>query len=61
MVLGPDGPSQRLSVGDSHQEGPLLSGSRLELSSTPGVVETVGVATEGPLVETCQRATRGTV
>ncbi len=36
-----------LSMGDSHQEGSPLTGSGHDLSSLLGVVEAVGVATEG--------------
>ncbi|KAL0197555.1 hypothetical protein M9458_006095, partial [Cirrhinus mrigala] len=47
MVLGPDFPPRRLSVGDSHQEGSPLSGGRHHPPSSPGVVEVMGVAPEG--------------
>ncbi len=47
MVLGAGGPSQQLSVGDSCQEGPTLSGGELHLSPLPKFMETVGVAPEG--------------
>ncbi len=43
----PGVPSRRLSMGDSHQEGPLLSGGGHDPSPPPGVVEIVGVAPEG--------------
>ncbi len=47
MVLGPDFPSRRLSMGDSRQEVSPLTGGGHHLSPLPGVVEAVGVAPEG--------------
>ncbi|KAL0173132.1 hypothetical protein M9458_033443, partial [Cirrhinus mrigala] len=47
MVLGPDFPSQRLSMGDSHEEGSPLSGRGHHPPPSPGVVEVMGVAPEG--------------
>ncbi len=47
MVLRPDFPSRRLSMGDSRQEGSPLTGGGHHLSPPPGVVEAVGVAPEG--------------
>ncbi len=45
MVLGPDFSPRRLSMGDSRQEGSPLTGR--DLSPPPGVMEAVGVASEG--------------
>ncbi len=45
MVLGPDFSPRRLSMGDSRQEGSPLKGKGL--SPPPGVMEAVGVASEG--------------
>ncbi|KAL0199708.1 hypothetical protein M9458_002895, partial [Cirrhinus mrigala] len=47
LVLGPDFPSRRLSMGDLHQEGPPLSGGGHHPPPSPGVVEVLGVAPEG--------------
>ncbi|KAI2649105.1 Transposon Ty3-G Gag-Pol polyprotein [Labeo rohita] len=47
LVLGPDFPSQWLSMGDSHQEGPPFSGGGHHPPPSPGVVEVMGVAPEG--------------
>ncbi|KAL0158003.1 hypothetical protein M9458_046079, partial [Cirrhinus mrigala] len=47
MVLGPGFPPRRLSMGDSRQEGPPLASGRHHPSPSPGVVEVVGVASEG--------------
>ncbi|KAL0199203.1 hypothetical protein M9458_007743, partial [Cirrhinus mrigala] len=47
LVLSPDFPPRRLSVGDSRQEGSPLSGGRHHPPSSPGVVEVMGVAREG--------------
>ncbi|KAL0167471.1 hypothetical protein M9458_035693, partial [Cirrhinus mrigala] len=47
MVLRPDFPSRRLSMGDSRQEGSPLSGGRHHPPPSPGVVEVMGVAPEG--------------
>ncbi|XP_053089208.1 uncharacterized protein LOC128318105 [Pangasianodon hypophthalmus] len=47
MVLGPDFPSRRLSMGDSRQEGSPLTGGGRHLPPPPGVVEAVSVASEG--------------
>ncbi|KAL0172914.1 hypothetical protein M9458_033225, partial [Cirrhinus mrigala] len=47
MVLGPGFPPRRLSMGDSRQEGPPLTSGRHHPSPSPGVVEVVGVASEG--------------
>ncbi|KAI2659278.1 UDP-glucuronosyltransferase 1-2 [Labeo rohita] len=46
MVLRPGDPSQWLSIRDSHQEEPPLSGKGLHLSSPPGVMETLRMAPE---------------
>ena len=47
MVLGPDFPPRRLSMGDSRQEGsPLTDGGHYS-PSPPGAVEVMGVASEG--------------
>ncbi|KAL0159416.1 hypothetical protein M9458_043141, partial [Cirrhinus mrigala] len=43
MVLGPDFPSRRLSMGDSLQEGSPLSGGGHHPPPSPGVVEAVEV------------------
>ncbi len=47
VVLGPDFPPRRLSMGDSHQEGSPLTGRRHPRAPPPGVMEAVGVAPEG--------------
>ncbi|XP_048012249.1 scavenger receptor cysteine-rich domain-containing group B protein-like [Megalobrama amblycephala] len=47
MVLGPDVLARRLSDGDSDQEGPFLSGEQVDPSPPPGVMEAVGLASEG--------------
>ncbi|KAL0151930.1 hypothetical protein M9458_052765, partial [Cirrhinus mrigala] len=47
LVLGPDFPPRRLSMGDSHQEGSPLSGGGHHPPPSPGVVEVMGVAPEG--------------
>ncbi|KAL0155904.1 hypothetical protein M9458_050167, partial [Cirrhinus mrigala] len=47
VVLGPDFSPQRLSMGDSHQEGSPLTGGGHHPSPPPGAVEAVGVAPEG--------------
>ncbi|KAI2646337.1 hypothetical protein H4Q32_026326 [Labeo rohita] len=47
MVLGPDFPPRRLSMGDSRQEGSPLASGRHDPSPSPGVVEVMGVASEG--------------
>ncbi len=47
MVLWPDFPSRRLSMGDSHQEGSPLTGRGYDPSPLPRAVEAVGVAPEG--------------
>lgn len=47
LVLGPCVTSQRVCMGDYNQEGPSDSGRWHNCSSSPGVKETVGVATEG--------------
>ncbi len=47
MVLGPDFSPQRLSMGDSSQEGSPLTGGGYDPLPTPGVMEAVGVAPEG--------------
>ncbi len=47
MVLGPGFSPQRLSMGDSSQEGSPLTGGGYDPSSPPGVMEAVGVAPEG--------------
>ncbi len=47
MVLGHDFSPQRLSLGDSCQEGSLLTGRGHPCAPPPGVVEAVGVAPEG--------------
>ncbi len=47
MVLGPNFPSRRLSMGDSRQERSPLTGGGHHLSPPPGVEEAVGVAPEG--------------
>ncbi len=47
MVLRHDFSPQRLSMGDSHQEGYLLTGRGHDLSPLLRVVEAVGVAPEG--------------
>ncbi len=47
VVLGPDFPPRRLSMGDSHQEGSPLTGRRHLCAPPPGVMEAVGVAPEG--------------
>ncbi|KAI2645589.1 Thromboxane-A synthase [Labeo rohita] len=47
MVLGPDFPPRRLSMGDSRQEGSPLASGRHHPSLLSGVVEVMGVASEG--------------
>ncbi|KAI2660335.1 enzymatic polyprotein [Labeo rohita] len=47
-VLGPDFPPRRLSMGDSRQERSPLASGRHHPSPSPGVVEVMGVASEGP-------------
>ncbi len=47
MILGPDFPSRRLSMGDSYQEGSPLTGGGHHLSPPLGAVEAGGVAPEG--------------
>ncbi|KAL0148900.1 hypothetical protein M9458_055704 [Cirrhinus mrigala] len=47
MVLGPDFPSRWLSMGDSRQEGPPLSGGGHHPPPSLGAVEVMGVASEG--------------
>ncbi len=47
MVLGPDFPPRRLSMGGSHQEGSPLTSRGCHSAPPPGVMETVGVAPEG--------------
>ncbi|KAI2667776.1 Transposon Ty3-G Gag-Pol polyprotein [Labeo rohita] len=47
MVLGPDFPSRRLSMGDSRQEESPLSGRRHHPPPSPKVVEVMDVAPEG--------------
>ncbi|KAI2643984.1 enzymatic polyprotein [Labeo rohita] len=47
IVLGPDFPSRRLSMGDSRQEGSPLSGRRHHPPPSPGAVEVMGVAPDG--------------
>ncbi|KAL0147308.1 hypothetical protein M9458_057391, partial [Cirrhinus mrigala] len=47
MVIGPDFPPRRLSMGDSCQEGSPLTSGWHDSASLPGVVEAVGVAPEG--------------
>ncbi len=47
MVLGPDFPPRRLSMGDSLKERSPLTGRGHDLSPLLGVVEAVGVAPEG--------------
>ncbi|KAI2646978.1 hypothetical protein H4Q32_031273 [Labeo rohita] len=47
MVLGPNFPPRRLSMGDSRQEGSPLASGRHHLPPSPGVVEVMGVAPEG--------------
>ncbi|KAI2655955.1 Transposon Ty3-G Gag-Pol polyprotein [Labeo rohita] len=47
LVYEPNFPPRRLSVGDSDQEGPSLSGRGLGLAHSPRVVEPVGLASEG--------------
>ncbi len=44
MVLGPDFPPRRLSMGGSHQEGSPLTSRGCHSAPPPGVMETVGVA-----------------
>ncbi|KAI2657541.1 hypothetical protein H4Q32_008891 [Labeo rohita] len=54
LVLEPDFPPQRLSMGDSRQEGSPLSGGRHHPPPSPRVVEVMGVAPEGEhLVPSC--------
>ncbi len=47
MVLGPDFPPRRLSLGGSHQEGSPLTSRGCHSAPPPGVMENVGVAPEG--------------
>ncbi len=47
MVLGPDFPPRRLSMGGSRQEGSPLTSRGCHSAPPPGVMETVGVAPEG--------------
>ncbi len=47
MVLGPDFPPRRLSMGGSRQEGSPLTSRGRHSAPPPGVIETVGVAPEG--------------
>ncbi|KAI2668514.1 Transposon Ty3-G Gag-Pol polyprotein [Labeo rohita] len=47
MVLGPDFSSRRLSLGDSRQERSPLTGRGFHSSPPAGVVEALGVASEG--------------
>ncbi len=47
MVLGPDFPPRRLSMGGSHQEGSPLTSRGCHSAPPPGVMETVGVTPEG--------------
>ncbi len=47
MVLGPDFPPRRLSMGGSHQEGSPLTSRGCHSAPPPGVMENVGVAPEG--------------
>ncbi len=47
MVLGPDFSPRRLSMGDSRQEGPPLTGGGHYRPPSPWAVEVVGVAPEG--------------
>ncbi|KAL0161370.1 hypothetical protein M9458_045095, partial [Cirrhinus mrigala] len=47
MVLGPDFPPRRLSLGDSRQEGSPLTGRGFLPSPPAGAVEALGVASEG--------------
>ncbi|KAI2663885.1 Transposon Ty3-G Gag-Pol polyprotein [Labeo rohita] len=47
MVLGPDFPPRRLSLGDSRQEGSPLTGRGFPPSPPAGAVEALGVASEG--------------
>ncbi len=47
MVLGPDFPPRRLSMGGSHQEDLLSQAGGCHSAPPPGVMETVGVAPEG--------------
>ncbi len=47
MVLGPDFPPRRLSMGGSYQEGSPLTSRGCHSAPPPGVMETVGVAPEG--------------
>ncbi|KAI2643104.1 hypothetical protein H4Q32_027660 [Labeo rohita] len=47
MVLGPDFPHRRLSLGDSRQEGSPLTGRGFLPSPPAGAVEALGVASEG--------------
>ena len=45
--FGPNISPSRLSSGDSDQDGPSLSGERVDLSPPPRVMEIVGLASEG--------------
>ncbi|KAL0172227.1 hypothetical protein M9458_032538, partial [Cirrhinus mrigala] len=47
MVLGPDFPPRRLSLGDSRQEGSPLTGGGHHPAPPAGAVEALGVASEG--------------
>ncbi|KAL0183550.1 hypothetical protein M9458_019246, partial [Cirrhinus mrigala] len=47
MVLGPDFPPRRLSLGDSRQEGSPLTGRGFPPSPPAGAVEALGMAPEG--------------
>ncbi len=47
MVLGPNFPPRRLSMGGSRQEGSPLTSRGRHSAPPPGVMETVGVAPEG--------------
>ncbi|KAL1256603.1 hypothetical protein QQF64_012148 [Cirrhinus molitorella] len=47
MVLGPSVSPKRLSPRDSAQEGPSLASRGYDPAPPPGVVEAVGVASEG--------------
>ncbi|KAI2665252.1 Transposon Ty3-G Gag-Pol polyprotein [Labeo rohita] len=47
LVLGPDFSPRRLSMGDSRQEGSLLTGRGHHPPPLPGAMEALGVASEG--------------
>ncbi|KAL0152927.1 hypothetical protein M9458_051756, partial [Cirrhinus mrigala] len=47
LILGPDFPPRRLSLGDSRQEGSPLTGRGFHPAPLPRAVEAVGVAPEG--------------